>query len=152
MQLSDGFSHFPSMGVSYFGAGRLVLVVDDQQDFCIATEQLLIALGFKVACAANGLEALRILRKKPVSIILTDLFMPEMDGVELIKLLANNPSKPVPPIIAVTGDHIAAESVGAAAATLGAHAVLMKPFTVEQLASAISFAVSQAKKLMRGAV
>jgi len=97
-------------------------------------------------------EALEQLDDEPVAIILTDLFMPEMDGVELIRRLTSQTDKPFPPIVAVTGaTHIAAESVGAAAALLGASAVLMKPFSKEQLAGAISFAFSQAKRSMRSA-
>src|SRR5437868_12292303 len=100
------------MGVSYFGAGRLILVVDDQPDFCEAMDHLLATLGFRVLCASNGVEALAKMEKYPVALILTDLFMPEMDGIELIRRLQNQTDKPIPPIVAVTGDtHLAADSV-----------------------------------------
>jgi CheY-like chemotaxis protein len=137
------------MDVSYFGRGRLVLVVDDHQDFCVAMEHLIGTLGFRVMCVPNGVEALKKIETHPVAVVVTDLFMPEMDGIELLRRLGNlKIDKPIPPIIAVTGDdHIAADSVGSAAAALGAIAVLMKPFSREQLAGALSFALSTARKL-----
>src|SRR5437870_5828431 len=56
--------------------GRLVLVVDDDADFCLMISQLLRLCGFRVAIASNGIEALEVLARRPVSVVLTDLFMP----------------------------------------------------------------------------
>jgi two-component system, NarL family, sensor histidine kinase EvgS len=131
---------------SQFGLGRVVLVVDDQPDFCEAMEQLLQTLGFRVACAANGAEALAKLQAQRVAVMLTDMFMPIMDGLELLRRL-KEAVKPLPPIIAMTGDaRVAAESVAKAAAILGAKAVLMKPFSRDQLAGAIAFVCADAKQ------
>ena len=128
------------MDNSDFGAGRLVLVVDDHADFRVATQDLLASMGFRVACAANGVEALKLLEYDPVFLIVTDLFMPKMDGLELMTRLRKG-AKPAPPIIAVTGDaHVASDAVGKTAAALGARAVLFKPFTRDQLAAAIAVA------------
>src|SRR5260370_41339092 len=123
-----------------FGAGHLVLVVDDQSDFLEATQQLLVLMGFRVACASNGIEALAILEHDPVSLVLTDLFMPKMDGLELMARLRAS-AKPVPPVVVATGNaNLTSQAVGAIAAALGAKAVLFKPFTMDQLTAAISFA------------
>lgn len=128
---------------SSFGTGKSVLVVDDHYDFLRSMEELLSLLGFRVFCARDGAGALKIMEKQPqISVILTDLFMPNMDGIELLSRLRSF-ERPLPPIIAVTGDlHVDAESVGGAAASLGAGAVLMKPFSRDQLASAIGFVCS----------
>ena len=128
---------------STFGNGKSVLVVDDHYDFLRSTEELLALMGFQVFCARDGAGALKIIEKQPrISVILTDLFMPNMDGIELLSRLRKS-DRPMPPIIAVTGDlHVDAESVGGAAASLGASAVLMKPFTRDQLVSAIGFVCS----------
>jgi CheY-like chemotaxis protein len=126
-----------------FGAERLVLVVDDQDDFRDATGQLLALMGFRVATASNGIDALEILENDPVSLVLTDLFMPKMDGLELMARLRAS-AKPAPPVIVVTGNaNLTSQAVGAIAAALGAKAVLLKPFTMDQLTAAISFAEVQ---------
>jgi len=132
------------MEATQFGAGKIALVVDDQRDFCLMLAALLESFGFGVVCASDGHDALEKLRHKKVDVILTDLFMPDMDGIELISKVhqAGDPA----PVIAFTGDpHYAAHSVGSAAAALGARAVLMKPFSRDQLASAIGFVCSPSK-------
>ena len=112
---------------------RLVLVVDDDADFCIAMRHLLGASGFRVILARDGVDALNVLKRYDVSIMLTDLFMPRMDGIELIRQIRKGKA-PHPAIIATTGKaHLAAESTAIAAAMLGAHAALLKPFTQEEL-------------------
>src|SRR4051812_34435082 len=122
------------MDRSSFGAGRLVLVVDDHEDFCQAMEQLLVSMGFRVTTAADGVHALRTLEAESVDLILSDLFMPRMDGLELMLPLRGS-EKPAPPVIAVTADlHVASDAVGGTAAALGAVAVLLKPFSRDQLA------------------
>jgi CheY-like chemotaxis protein len=124
-----------------FGVGKTALVVDDRHDFCLMLAALLETFGFTVICANDGYQAIAKLEESSVDVILTDLFMPDMDGIELITKVhqSGNPA----PIIAFTGDpHYASHSVGSAAAALGAKAVLMKPFSRDQLASAIGFACS----------
>src|SRR5580765_5799918 len=98
-------------------------------------EHLVASLGFRVIFAHDGVEALKKVKAQPVAVVITDLFMPEMDGLELLRRLDHlRIDKPIPPVIAVTGnDHVAADSVGNTAAALGAVAVLMKPFSREQL-------------------
>ena len=128
-----------------FGAGRTVLVVDDQADFCEAMEMLLATLGFRTKCASDGVEALAILEREPASVILTDLNMPRMDGVELIRRLKSGSVTP-PPIVAVTGQaNVATETMSKAAARLGAKAVLLKPFSREQIGHTLSFVLEQSQ-------
>jgi CheY-like chemotaxis protein len=123
---------------SHSGAGRLVLVVDDHHG-CAVLRRLLQSMGFRVTCAANGVEALGRLEREPVFLVLTALFMPLMGGIELMIRLKNS-DRPIPPVIAVTGDSRAASEAagGGMAAALGAKAVLLKPFTRDQLAVAIA--------------
>ena len=117
-----------------------VLVVDDEVDFRVSMRELLRLLGYQVSEAANGLEALRVLANEKVSILLTDLFMPRMDGIELLRHVRKSGDQ-VPGIIAVTGEiHLGRQTTVAAASLLGAHVVLIKPFTKDQLLGAISVA------------
>src|ERR1051326_8362875 len=106
--------------IEYFGGGKLVLVVDDQPDFCLAMQHLLSVLGFRTVIASNGRQALTILDREKIDVVLTDLFMPHMDGLELLRKMREG-EKPMLPVIAVTGEaRTASHSVGGAAAALGA--------------------------------
>jgi len=123
------------------GLGRPILVVDDEADFCLAMRYLLGLYDFRVVIASNGEEALIRLAEDEVSVIMTDLFMPRMDGIELISRIRAAGYKT--PIIAVTADiHMATETASTAAKALGAEAVLIKPFSKRQLLETIA-AVTQ---------
>lgn len=62
-----------------------ILVVDDEKDTCLLLRQVLEKEGYVVDSANSGAEALNILRKKKVNLVITDLNMPEMDGLSLIR-------------------------------------------------------------------
>ena len=89
------------MGQSRFGRGTRVLVVDDNADMRLTTKLLLESEGYVVEVAANGAEALRIQRERPSHILLTDLFMPEVDGLETVQSF--RAAFPAMPVIVVSG-------------------------------------------------
>jgi CheY-like chemotaxis protein len=89
------------MGQSRFGRGTRVLVVDDNADMRLTTKLLLESEGYVVEVAANGAEALRIQRERPSHILLTDLFMPEVDGLETVQTF--RAAFPAMPVIVVSG-------------------------------------------------
>ena len=62
-----------------------ILVVDDEKDTCLLLSQVLEKEGYAVDTANSGSEALSILRKKKINLVITDLKMPEMDGLTLIR-------------------------------------------------------------------
>jgi two-component system response regulator YesN len=62
-----------------------ILVVDDNPAMATALADILEVKGFVVHTAASGAEALEIMRKQPVDILLTDVKMPEMNGLELYR-------------------------------------------------------------------
>ncbi len=62
-----------------------ILVVDDESIVRESLHDWLDSVGYKVLIAESGEEALRIIKQKKIKIMLTDLFMPEMDGIELMK-------------------------------------------------------------------
>jgi len=62
-----------------------VLVVDDEKDTCLLLSQILEKEGYVVDSANSGMEALDILKKKKINLVITDLKMPEMDGLTLIR-------------------------------------------------------------------
>ncbi|MEK6726428.1 MAG: response regulator [Deltaproteobacteria bacterium] len=62
-----------------------ILVVDDEKDTCLLLNQVLEREGYIVDSANSGVEALNILKNKKISLVITDLKMPEMDGLTLIR-------------------------------------------------------------------
>ena len=111
-----------------------VIVVDDDAAQRVLVEEMLVPNGYEVESARHGREALERIRAKPADLVITDLFMPEFDGVEL--MLALRKECPSLKIIAVSGN-TAGDKMLAVAQQLGSVAVLEKPFTQEKLLAAI---------------
>lgn len=62
-----------------------ILVVDDEKDTCLLLSQVLEKEGYDVDTASTGKEALSILKKKKINLVITDLKMPEMDGLTFLR-------------------------------------------------------------------
>jgi signal transduction histidine kinase/ActR/RegA family two-component response regulator len=101
-----------------------ILVVEDDKDLCDLLRRMLERAGFAAAGAYNGREALRHLKTEPADLVITDMVMPEMDGVELMRILRKN--RPTLPIIALSGVENFREYCRIAT-HLGAQATLYKP-------------------------
>jgi CheY-like chemotaxis protein len=103
-----------------------VLVVDDQPDFRRATIRLLERAGHTTTEAADGAEGLRQFAAGDVDLVVTDLFMPDMDGLEFMRELARR--RPGTRVIAVSGGaFMDAASILEVASALGAVRTLSKP-------------------------
>ena len=114
-----------------------VLVVDDRPDVRLSFLYLLEASGYEVAEAADGTQALSVLARKHIDVILTDLYMPGLDGLGLVRIVRGS-APPQPRIIAMSGsDHIGRDASLQAARVLGADAILTKPFSRDQLVRTI---------------
>jgi CheY-like chemotaxis protein len=114
-----------------------ILVVEDRQDVRLSLMFLLEALGYAVQEAADGHEALRVMSKQRVDIVLTDLYMPGLDGLGLIRAIRALP-EPRPYIIVISGsEHVGVEAARSAANDLGADAILVKPVNRQTLVQAI---------------
>jgi len=124
------------MGVSRFGRATRVLVVDDNADTRLMMKLLLETEGYRVEIAANGREALEVQRRRPSQILVTDLFMPEADGLETLQRFRAD--YPTMPIILISGggnlpmktDHLAV------ARELGVR-TLRKPVSADTLLDAL---------------
>ncbi|MCI0504920.1 MAG: response regulator, partial [Gammaproteobacteria bacterium] len=86
-----------------------ILVVDDEEHIANLIRDCLIAEGHEVITANNGLLAYHIIKKSDFDLLVTDIIMPEMDGLELIQKVKK--IKPRTRIIAMSagGDHLKAE-------------------------------------------
>lgn len=107
-----------------------ILIIDDNDDIRGFLRQVLEEAGYDVTEACNGREGLRKFRQWPAALVITDLFMPEQDGLEITKALRRE--WPTVKIIAITGG-LGEGNFLDAAKLLGAHRTMMKPFTGEAL-------------------
>jgi len=113
-----------------------VLVVDDRPDVRLSFLYMLQAIGYDVAEACDGYTALEYMQSKPVDVLLTDLFMPGMDGVGLVETVINTPRRR-PALVVMTGEPPSKTSRRLEAARRLGVQVLEKPITRDQLESAI---------------
>ena len=109
----------------------VVMVVDDAMSVREFISSFLERNGFKTLKAANGKEALKIVKKKPVDLLITDLEMPEMHGFDLIKKLRNMAQYKNLPIIILTAQ--AGKNFQTKGAETGANAFISKPFKEGEL-------------------
>ncbi len=115
-------------------ANKRVLVVDDEENARVALSKILAHDGYDVSSARNGLEALNYLRCKDVELIITDLNMPEMNGLMFLREL--NRIRPASKVIMVTA-YGEVESY-LEAMTLGAFEYINKPVKYDELKKIIN--------------
>ena len=109
-----------------------VLVVDDNPDLRSFVKIVLERAGFEAEVAADGRRALNLQRERPADVLVTDIFMPEPDGLELIQHFKSR--FPGIKIVAISGGGKAGKADYLyVAAEIGAEAVLRKPFSTEAL-------------------
>jgi CheY-like chemotaxis protein len=110
-------------------AGPVILIVDDSQEARESTALLLEDSGFRVITAANGLEALIIAHYARPAVVLLDLMMPILDGLQTARLLSESPSTWRVKVIAYSGraDMFSKRLPGTFTA------ILSKPTTPEEL-------------------
>jgi CheY-like chemotaxis protein len=109
-----------------------VLVIDDDARIRSVVRRVVEAEGHVVMEAENGKVALSLFDAAPADLVITDIFMPEMDGIEvLLKLRVRSPQTR---LVAMSGGGvIPARDMLRTAEALGAVSVIEKPFTIEAL-------------------
>ena len=107
---------------------KKILVVDDEKTLREFVSRNLAARGFQVFSAANGLEALAIFQSESLDLIILDLMMPHMDGLETCKRIRQASTVPIV-VLTALGE----EADKVAAFDQGADDYLTKPFGVEEL-------------------
>ncbi len=108
-----------------------ILVIDDEPDAVELVEFNLKQAGFEVITAADGAEALRQGRSHLPDLVVLDLMLPEIDGLEVCKLLRHDPTTAAIPIVMVTAK--AAEVDRILGLELGADDYVTKPFSPREL-------------------
>jgi len=117
---------------------KTILVVDDEADIRDMMESHLTEIGYEVVTAADGKEALRKLAENDFDLVLMDVHIPEMDGLEATRQI-RNPASPVRnhaiPIIAVTASALKIDEEACLQA--GMNNYLSKPVLPHELVAAI---------------
>jgi DNA-binding response OmpR family regulator len=115
-----------------------ILVVDDDPEVRMATRDFLSSKGYEVTLAEGGREALRMIDASPPDVVLLDVAMPDMDGMEALKrMVATHPAMPVIMVTANADIEITSKVL-----QLGAADYVPKPFDLDYLDQAISIQLS----------
>lgn len=117
--------------------GLTIVIADDVMEIRNLMEHWLSAAGCEVLNATSGREVTNLVRSRPVDLVITDVLMPDGDGLEVITALKR--TAPTTKVLAISGggNHLRATDCLAFARGLGAHGVLMKPFNRSQLLAAV---------------
>ena len=108
-----------------------ILVVEDDPDIMRILTQTLSAAGFQVVPAYGGEDAIKKVRTHMPDLVLTDLAMPKVSGVEVIERVKQDPETQQIPVVAVTA-HVW-DGLAQNAGQVGCDGYLSKPFTAKQL-------------------
>src|SRR5262245_45237443 len=114
-----------------------ILVVDDEKNVRVLFERILVKEGYQVECAASGSEAIDKLANSSFDLVVTDLKMDGVDGLDLIK--NGKRAKKDLPFVLISGYGTAQTAV--LAAKEGADVFLMKPIDIGELKSAVKKAL-----------
>ena len=131
---------------------KKILVIDDEEDIRIVLQQVLELEGYEVAVAADGREGLAILDQDGADLVITDVIMPGMDGVETLEHIREK--WPGMPVIVISGGGnvapmeyqpgaIATNAYLESARQAGAALSITKPFERKELVDAVGSLLSQ---------
>jgi two-component system, chemotaxis family, chemotaxis protein CheY len=126
---------FPTMNILV--RGRMdsdVLVVDDSAAIRKILQRVLRQTGMAIGAiheAGDGQEALAVMEQHPVKLVLSDINMPKMDGLQLLASLKGSPQWRTVPVVMITTE--GGEAKVSEAVKLGAAGYVRKPFTADQI-------------------
>lgn len=115
---------------------KLIMTVDDSKSIRLTVSLALRHAGYRVVEASGGEEALELLRRETVDLILLDLNMPEMDGIELTRRIKGDDANRSIPVVMLTTELQKSRLAEARAA--GAVGWMYKPFRSEELVAAVA--------------
>ncbi len=122
-------SHFPA-------SKRTIIVVDDEPDIVKIVRIMLEDTGFNVRCAYNGPELFSSMKEQKPDLIILDIMMPRMDGLEVLTRLKGDPSTTSIPVILLTA--MAQHEDVLRGYKMGAEFYITKPFTSTQVLEGIN--------------
>jgi DNA-binding NtrC family response regulator len=119
-----------------------ILLIDDDHHILLMIKKMLERAGYEVDLASNGNEGLELFQKSPAALVITDIIMPEKEGLETIREMKR--LQPDLKIIAMSGGgKISADNYLETAKIFGASVVLEKPFSQKTMVSAVNKLMGQ---------
>jgi CheY-like chemotaxis protein len=121
----------------------LILLVDDDALVLRLIQHMLqdVAPDYNLVTASNGTVALAVLAQRPIALVITDLHMPDMDGLALAQAI--KAARPHCPVMLVTG--AVTPELQQRGKTAGVDYFLPKPFRLQQFASLVKLALAQSR-------
>ena len=122
---------------------KTIMVVDDNPDIITIVKTILEGKGYTVFSASSGPELLSLLKDHKPDLIILDIMMPEMDGLEVLTRLKGMADTATIPVILLTAKVQYEDVLGGY--KLGADYYITKPFTSTQLVNGINLLLGEAK-------
>lgn len=124
----------------YSMESKRVLVVDDEPEVTFALEVFFLSKGYQMLTALDGLQAMRLLRQHPIDVVLLDMKMPGVNGLEVLKYIRSD--CPATKVIVVTAYDIQFQEL---VERIGADGFLIKPFGIQSLTRTVEGVLSGRK-------
>ena len=122
---------------------KTVMVVDDNPDIVTIVKTILEGKGYEVQSAYSGAEVFNLLSEKKPDLIVLDIMMPQMDGLEVLTRLKGEPATATLPVILLTAKVQYEDVLGGY--KMGADYYITKPFTSTQLLNGINLLLGEGK-------
>ncbi|MBF0350968.1 MAG: response regulator [SAR324 cluster bacterium] len=132
------------LGRSYFSQKSIVLVADDSLTIRMQLSELLDDVGYKSILAENGREAIESVNRYLPDLVILDVIMPEMDGIEVCRRIKANPATQQIPVIIITSKSNLDEKIKGLNA--GADDYLFKPYNPKEFTAKVN-AIFRMKKM-----
>jgi two-component system alkaline phosphatase synthesis response regulator PhoP len=128
--------------------GAHILVIEDEEDIQQLVEYNLLKNGFTVTCARTGEEGLRLARSEPPDLVLLDLMLPGIDGLEVCRALKRDPASAKIPVVMLTAKGEEVDIV--TGLELGAEDYITKPFSPKVLVARVRAVLRRRAEPPRG--
>jgi len=123
-----------------------ILIVDDEKNIVSSLQEILNDEGYDIVTAVDGLDALEIVQSEPPDLVLLDIWIPGMDGIEVLQAIKTY--HPEIEVLVMSGHGTIDTAVKAT--KLGAYDFIEKPFSLNQLVLSVEKALKQRKGRMNG--
>ena len=117
-------------------SAKSILIVDDSATMRNMIKAVVSEMGFEIHTAQDGEKAYRMCENQKFDVVITDINMPNMDGIELIRLLRESENAKYTPILVITTE--GGDNVKQAGKTAGASGWIVKPFNPDTLKRAVA--------------
>ncbi len=126
-----------------------ILIVDDFEEIQILVAHWLRSRGHQVTCASTGEAAIKLLEQERFDLVITDVMMPDGDGLDVIREFKHQRSPTR--VLAITGGgkYVTSAECARLAAELGADAIVLKPFDEQQFTAGFEHAISPTNRLIQ---